>query len=170
MNATRVAVTCAAGLLAAAAGFALARGDSHRTSCGNGHALPERGHRYDLPRLGPLALQAGYRGDLLPGYPYKVGITRYAASHETIELRGWRCDDHRPLHFLYRSLRLPKPPLTAAELQRLGSPVGRLRWYRAPEGQSLLIYAGYMLFWAHGDWKIEASAGRKVVGELVLRL
>lgn len=165
------AVLAATALAVVVAGsFTLALGGSNRSSCGPAHPLPEQGKSYDLPRLGPLALQAGFRSDFVLGYPYKVGITRYDTSHATIELRGWRCDDHRPLHFLYHGLRLPKPPLTAAELQRLESPVGRLRWYQAPEGQSLLIYAGYMLFWAHGDWKIEASAGGEVLGELVLRM
>ena len=53
----------------------LARG-AGTTSCGHGRALPERGHAYDLPRLGPLTLQAGFRGDFVRGYPYKVAITR----------------------------------------------------------------------------------------------
>jgi hypothetical protein len=45
-----------------------------------------------------------------------------------------------------------------------------LPWYQAPEGQSALGYSGYMLFWAHGDWKLEALEDDRVVGRLVLRL
>jgi hypothetical protein len=153
--------------------FALARSGSDRLECGHGHALPEQGERYDLPRLGPLTLQAGYRGDFQLGYPYKVGITRYDMSQRTIELRGWRCADDRPLHFYYRDLRyfpLPQPPFTRRQLRHLGDRVGRLRWYEAPEGQPALIYAGYMLFWDHGDWKLEARSRGKVLGQLVLRL
>jgi hypothetical protein len=150
-----------------------ARGGSHATGCGHGHALPQRGHRYDLPRLGRLALQAGYRGDFVLGYPYKVAITRHDRSQRTIVVRGSRCADGRPLHFFYRDLRyfsLPRPPLTTRQLQRLGDAAARLPWYQAPEGQSALGYSGYMLFWAHGDWKLQALEGDRVVGQLVLRI
>jgi hypothetical protein len=170
----RVLLAVGAAAIAAAAGaFALARAGSDGSGCEDPHALPEQGERYDLPRLGPLSLQAGYRGDLLLGYPYKVGITRYDMSQKTIELRGWRCADGRRLHFHYRDLRyfpLPRPPLAARRLQRLGDPVARLPWYRPPEPQPALIYVGYMLFWAHGDWKLQARDGDRVLGELVLRL
>ena len=150
----------------------LARG-AGTTSCGHGRALPERGHAYDLPHLGPLSLQAGFRGDFVPGYPYKVGITRNDTSQRTIVVRGSRCADGRPLHLFYRDLRyssLPRLPLTTAQLQRIGDTAARLRWYQAPEGQSALGYSGYMLFWARGDWKLEALEGDRVVGRLVLRI
>ena len=143
------------------------------TSCGHGRALPERGHAYDLPRLGPLTLQAVFRGDFVRGYPYKVGITRHDTSQQTIVVRGSRCADGRPLRFFYRDLRyfsLPRPPLSTRQLQRLGDPSARLRWYQAPEGQSALGYSGYMLFWAHGDWKLQALKDDRVVGQLVLRI
>jgi hypothetical protein len=149
----------------------LARGAA--TSCGHGRALPEPGHAYDLPGLGPLTLQAGFRGDFVRGYPYKVAITRHDTSQQTIVVRGSFCADGRPLHFFYRDLRyfaLPRPPLTTGQLQRLGDRAARLRWYQAPEGQSALGYSGYMLFWAHGDWKLQALEGDRVVGQLVLRI
>jgi hypothetical protein len=161
------------GLAVAVAAIAFARGGSHATSCGHGRALPERGHAYDLPGLGPLTLQAGFRGDFVRGYPYKVGITRHDMSQWTIVVRGWRCADGRPLHLFYRDLRywsLPRPPLTTAQLQRIGETAARLHWYQAPEGQSALGYSGYMLFWAHGDWKLQALEADRVVGQLVLRI
>ena|GEM_PF-3936775 len=136
------------GLAVAIATIAFARGGSQVTGCGHGRTLPERGHDYDLPRLGPLSLQAGFRGDFVHGYPYKVGITRHDMSQRTIVVRGWRCADGRPLHFFYRDLRyfpLPKPPLTTRQLQRLGDSAARLPWYQAPPGQSALGYSGYML-------------------------
>jgi hypothetical protein len=164
------AAVVAAGVTVGA--LSLARG-AGTTSCGHGRALPERGHAYDLPHLGPLALQAGFRGDFVRGYPYKVGITRHDTSQRTIVVRGSRCADGRALHFFYRDLRyfsLPRPPLTTGQLQRLGDPAARLPWYQAPPGQSALGYSGYMLFWAHGDWKLQALEGDRVVGELVLRI
>ena len=133
----------------------------------------KRGHPYDLPKLGPLSLQAGFRGDFVRGYPYKVGITRHDTSQRTIAVRGSRCADGRPLHFFYRDLRyfpLPKPPLTTGELQRLGDSAAWLHWYQAPPGQSALGYSGYMLFWAHGDWKLQMLEDDRVVDELVLRI
>jgi hypothetical protein len=165
-----VAATAVALALVAGGAFALARGGSNGSSCGHGRSLPKRGDKYDLPRLGPLSFQAGFRGDFRLGVPYKVGITRYDMAQKTIELRGWRCADGRPLHFLYGNLQLPKPPLTARQLRRLGHRVERLPWYDAPEGQPALIYTGYMLFWAHGDWKLQARDRNGVIGELVLRL
>jgi len=152
--------------------LSLARG-AGTTSCGHGRALPERGHDYDLPRLGPLSLQAGFRGDFVRGYPYKVGITRHDMSQRTIVVRGSRCADGRPLHFFYRDLRyfpLPKPPLTTRQLQRLGDSAARLPWYQARPGQSALGYSGYMLFWAHGDWKLQVLEGDRVVDQLVIRI
>jgi hypothetical protein len=161
------------GLGVAVAAIAFARGGSRTTGCGHGHTLLERGHRYDLPRLGTLTLEAGFRGDFVRGYPYKVGITRHDTSQQTIVVRGSRCADSRPLRFFYRDERyfsLPRPPLATGQLQRLGVPAARLRWYQAPEGQSAHGYSGYMLFWAHGDWKLQALEGDRVVGQLVLRI
>jgi hypothetical protein len=170
---TRAVVAVVMGLGVAVAAIALARGGSRGTGCGHGHTLPQHGHRYDVPQLGPLTLQAGFRGDFVLGYPYKVGITRRDMSQRVIVVRGSRCADGRPLHFFYRDQRyysLPRPPLTTGQLQRLGDSAAWLRWYQAPPGQSALGYAGYMLFWAHGDWKLQVLEGDRVVGQLVLRI
>jgi hypothetical protein len=161
------------GLAVAVAAIAFARGGSQATGCEHSHGLPERGHAYDLPHLGPLSLEAGVRGDFVRGYPYTVGITRHDTSQRTIVVRGSRCVDGQPLHFFYRDLRyfsLPQPPLTTGQLQRLGDPAARLPWYPAPPGQSALGYSGYMLFWAHGDWKLQVLEDNRVVGQLVLRI
>jgi hypothetical protein len=173
MARTRVVVGAVLALAVAVGVIAFARSGSQAPSCGRGRALPERGHPYDLPQLGPLSLQAGFRGDFVLGYPYKVGITRHDTSPRTIVVRGSRCAGGRPLHFFYRDLRyfsLPRPPLTTRQLQRLGDSAAWLHWYQAPPGQSTLGYSGYMLFWAHGDWKLQVLEDDRVVGELVLRI
>ena len=157
-------------IVAGAGAFAFARGGSDRSACGSGRPLPERGERYESPRLGPLTLQAGRRGDFRFGIPYKVGITRRDDSQATLELRGWRCADGRSLHFYYREARLPPKRYGPGELQRIGDRVLRLRWYRAPAGQRALVYTGYMLFWAKGDWRLEVRGKEGVLGRYVLRL
>jgi hypothetical protein len=156
--------------VAGAGTFALARGGSDRSSCGNGRLLSKREEEGGTPRLGPLTLQAGHRGDFRLGIPYKVGITRRDDSQATLELRGWRCADGQPLRFSYRETPLPRKRYRSAELRRIGDRVLRLRWYRAPAGQRALVYTGYMLFWANGDWRLEVRSQTRALGEYVLRL
>lgn len=136
-------------------------------------SLPPPGHPAAI-ELGSLRLFAGVRGTFRPGSPYKVGIKRIVPPgfHDlrTITVRGWRCVDGVALRFDYSGRPLPHRKLTEAELRALGDLVARLEPYTPPGNQRDLIYTGYMLFWARGNWRLEAHDGSRLVGSVVLRL
>lgn len=120
-------------------------------------------------------MMAGRKGVFMAGLPYKVGVSR-EISPETVRVRGWNCSDGKRLRFAYREVsRYPYGEGTGrrystSELQRTGDLVAEFPPYEPPHGEDKMGYAGYMLFWEVGKWKLEARVGEEVVGELVMRL
>jgi len=69
---------------------------------------------------------------------------------------------------MYGRVPTPNKHWSRQELQKAGDLRAKLRAPKRSKGE--IYYAGYMFFWAPGDWKLEAWIDNSRLGELVLRL